>query len=100
VISTSGNLSVRWDNITDKPDFKPVATSGDYNDLINKLKPGKDVSISEDNVISIAIDSDSLEQSLTTLQSNIDKEAATARAAETKLGNDIATEKNRAQSAE
>lgn len=100
VISASGNIAVQWDNITDKPDFKPVATSGDYNDLINKLKPGKDVSISEDNVISIAIDSDSLEQSLATLQSNIDKEAATARAAETKLGNDIATEKNRAQSAE
>ena len=100
VISASGDLAVRWDNIVDKPDFKPVATSGDYNDLINKLKPGKDVSISEDNVISIAIDSDSLEQSLATLQSNIDKEAATARAAETKLGNDIATEKNRAQSAE
>lgn len=100
VISTSGDLAVQWDNITGKPDFKPVATSGDYNDLINKLKPGKDVSISEDNTISIAIDSDSLEQSLATLQSNIDKEAATARAAETKLGNDIATEKNRAQSAE
>lgn len=100
VISASGDLAVHWDNITNKPDFKPVATSGDYNDLINKLKPGKDVSISEDNVISIAIDSDSLEQSLATLQSNIDKEAATARAAETKLGNDIATEKNRAQSAE
>lgn len=100
VISASGDLAVQWDNITNKPDFKPVATSGDYNDLINKLKPGKDVSISEDNVISIAIDSDSLEQSLDTLQSNIDKEAATARAAETKLGNDIATEKNRAQSAE
>lgn len=100
VISASGDLAVQWDNITDKPDFKPVATSGDYNDLINKLKPGKDVSISEDNVISIAIDSDSLEQSLATLQSNIDKEAATARAAETKLGNDIATEKNRAESAE
>lgn len=100
VISASGNIAVQWDNITNKPDFKPVATSGDYNDLINKLKPGKDVSISEDNVISIAIDSDSLEQSLATLQSNIDKEAVTARAAETKLGNDIATEKNRAQSAE
>lgn len=100
VISAFGDLAVQWDNITNKPDFKPVATSGDYNDLINKLKPGKDVSISEDNVISIAIDSDSLEQSLATLQSNIDKEAATARAAETKLGNDIATEKNRAQSAE
>lgn len=99
VISASGDLAVRWDNIINKPDFKPVATSGDYNDLINKLKPGKDVSISEDNVISIAIDSDSLEQSLATLQSNIDKEAATARAAETKLGNDIATEKNRAESA-
>lgn len=100
VISASGDLAVQWDNIINKPDFKPVATSGDYNDLINKLKPGKDVSISEDNVISIAIDSDSLEQSLATLQSNIDKEATTARAAETKLGNDIATEKNRAQSAE
>lgn len=100
VISASGDLAVQWDNIANKPDFKPVATSGDYNDLINKLKPGKDVSISEDNVISIAIDSDSLEQSLATLQSNIDKEAATARAAETKLGNDIAIEKNRAQSAE
>ena len=100
VISAFGDITVQWDNITNKPDFKPVATSGDYNDLINKLKPGKDVSISEDNVISIAIDSDSLEQSLATLQSNIDKEAATARAAETKLGNDIATEKNRAQSAE
>lgn len=100
VISASGDLAVQWGNITGKPDFKPVATSGDYNDLINKLKPGKDVSISEDNTISIAIDSDSLEQSLATLQSNIDKEAATARAAETKLGNDIVTEKNRAESAE
>lgn len=100
VISAFGDLAVQWDNIINKPDFKPVATSGDYNDLINKLKPGKDVSISEDNTISIAIDSDSLEQSLATLQSNIDKEAATARAAETKLGNDISTEKNRAQSAE
>lgn len=100
VISASGDLAVQWDSITNKPDFKPVATSGDYNDLINKLKPGKDVSISEDNVISIAIDSDSLEQTLATLQSNIDKEAATARTAETKLGNDIATEKNRAESAE
>lgn len=81
VISASGDLAVQWDNITNKPDFKPVATSGDYNDLINKLKPGKDVSISEDNTISIAIDSDSLEQSLATLQSNIDKEAAATNAA-------------------
>ena len=100
-----------WVDLSDNPyggsikyfngtEWVRITASGDYNDLINKLKPGKDVSISEDNVISIAIDSDSLEQSLATLQSNIDKEAATARAAETKLGNDIATEKNRAQSAE
>lgn len=100
VISASGDLAVQWANIINRPDFKPVATSGDYNDLINKLKPGKDVSISEDNTIGITIDSDLLEQSLATLQSNIDKEAVTARAAETKLGNDIATEKDRAQSAE
>lgn len=126
VISASGDLAVQWDNITNKPDFKPVATSGDYNDLINKLKPGKDVSISEDNVISIAIDSDSLEQSLATLQSNIDKEAATAtgsianaikqaksytdttvtaeqtraEAAEQKLTGDLASEVTRAKGAE
>lgn len=95
VISASGDLAVQWDNITNKPDFKPVATSGDYNDLINKLKPGKDVSISEDNVISIAIDSDSLEQSLATLQSNIDKEAATARAAEQTISTNLQNEINR-----
>lgn len=95
VISASGDLAVQWDNITNKPDFKPVATSGDYNDLINKLKPGKDVSISEDNTISIAIDSDSLEQSLATLQSNIDKEAATARAAETNINNNVSSLSNR-----
>lgn len=119
VISASGDLAVQWNNITGKPDFKPVATSGDYNDLINKLKPGKDVSISEDNVISIAIDSDSLEQSLATLQSNIDKEAANAikqaksytdttvtaeqtraEAAEQKLTSDLASEVTRAKGAE
>lgn len=95
VISASGDLAVQWNNITGKPDFKPVATSGDYNDLINKLKPGKDVSISEDNVISIAIDSDSLEQTLATLQSNIDKEAATARAAEQTISTNLQNEINR-----
>lgn len=100
VISASGDLAVDWDNILHKPDFKPVATSGDYNDLTNKLKPGKDVNISDDNVITIDIDSDELNTSLSALNSKIVKEAATARAAETKLGNDIATEKNRAESAE
>ena len=32
VISASGDLAVQWDNITNKPDFKPVATYWcDYN---------------------------------------------------------------------
>lgn len=100
VISASGDLAVDWDNILYKPDFKPVATSGDYNDLTNKLKPGKDVNISDDNVITIDIDSDELNTSLSALNSKIVKEAETARAAETELSNAITTEKNRAESAE
>lgn len=100
VISASGDLAVQWDNITGKPDFKPVATSGDYNDLTNKLKPGKDVNINDDNVITIDIDSDELNTSLSALNSKIVKEAETARAAETELSNAITTEKNRAESAE
>lgn len=100
IISASGDLAVDWDNILHKPDFKPVATSGDYNDLTNKLKPGKDVNISDDNVITIDIDSDELNTSLSALNSKIVKEAETARAAETELSNAITTEKNRAESAE
>lgn len=100
VISASGDLAVDWDSILHKPDFKPVATSGDYNDLTNKLKPGKDVNISDDNVITIDIDSDELNTSLSALNSKIVKEAETARAAETELSNAITTEKNRAESAE
>lgn len=100
VISASGDLAVQWDNITGKPDFKPVATSGDYNDLINKLKPGKDVSISDDNVISIAIDSDSLEQSLSDLRAADKKLADDLEAGITSVENAIATEQNRAESAE
>lgn len=100
VISAAGDLAVDWDKILHKPDFKPVATSGDYNDLTNKLKPGKDVNISDDNVITIDIDSDELNTSLSALNSKIVKEAETARAAETELSNAITTEKNRAESAE
>ena len=58
VISASGDISVEWDKILNKPLFKDVATSGDYNDLINKLVPGKDVFISDDNVITINLDND------------------------------------------
>lgn len=32
----SGSKSVAWDDITNKPDFKTVATSGSYSDLTNK----------------------------------------------------------------
>lgn len=32
----SGSETVGWDNITNKPDFKTVATSGSYSDLTNK----------------------------------------------------------------
>lgn len=31
-----GNDSIEWDNIKDKPEFSKVATSGNYNDLLNK----------------------------------------------------------------
>lgn len=84
VISASGDLAVQWDNITNKPDFKPVATSGDYNDLINKLKPGKDVSISEDNVISIAI-----EGSIQEVADNLAQEILDRTQADTTINNDV-----------
>lgn len=32
----SGNITSNWDDIQGKPQFAEVATSGDYNDLINK----------------------------------------------------------------
>ena len=102
VISASGDLAVQWDNITNKPDFKPVATSGDYNDLINKLKPGKDVSISEDNTISIAIDSDSnaIKQAKSYTDTTVTAEQTRAEKAEQKLTSDLASEVTRAKGAE
>lgn len=81
VISASGDISIEWDNIIHKPDFKPISTSGDYNDLTNKLVAGKDVNIDENNVITITIDSDNLANTLadlqTTLQEEIDRSVAT-----------------------
>lgn len=100
VISASGELSVKWDNILDKPDFKPVATSGDYNDLINKLKGSNNISISDDNVIDIKLVGGSLEDSLNDLDQKISAETNRAKNAESVLTNAIATEKDRAESAE
>lgn len=37
--------TVRWDRITGKPDFATVATSGDYNDLINTPPGGGGASV-------------------------------------------------------
>lgn len=100
VISASGELSVKWDNILDRPDFKPVATSGDYNDLINKLKGSNNISISDDNVIDIKLVGGSLEDSLNDLDQKISAETNRAKNAESVLTNAIATEKDRAESAE
>lgn len=100
VISASGKLFAKWDNILDKPDFKPVATSGDYNDLINKLKGSNNISISDDNVIDIKLVGGSLEDSLNDLDQKILAETNRAKNAESVLTNAIATEKDRAESAE
>lgn len=55
-IHATGELSVDWADIARKPDFKAVATSGDYNDLTNKLKAGTSINIGRDNTISVAFD--------------------------------------------
>lgn len=55
-IHATGELSVDWADIARKPDFKAVATSGDYNDLTNKLKAGTSINIGRDNIISVAFD--------------------------------------------
>lgn len=100
VISASGELSAKWDNILDKPDFKPVATSGDYNDLINKLKGSNNISISDDNVIDIKLVGGSLEDSLNDLDQKISAETNRATAAEQSLQGSLNDEIDRATSSE
>lgn len=91
VISATGDIAVNWEDIQFKPDFHKVATSGDYNDLNNKLTAGKDVVISKDNVISIEIDSDELSDALQTIKDNINA-LNTDLAAEIKRSTDKDTE--------
>ena len=53
IISATGGGVSDWDSITNKPEFASVATTGNYNDLVNKLVAGNNVSISSDNVINV-----------------------------------------------
>lgn len=49
-VSGSGG-SVDWSDIQNKPNFATVATTGDYDDLTDKLEAGKDIEINSSNVI-------------------------------------------------
>lgn len=45
------NSSISWDNITNKPDFKTVSTTGSYNDLIDKpFIPSKTSELTNDSL--------------------------------------------------
>lgn len=55
-IHASGKLSVDWDSISRKPDFAVVATSGNYNDLYNKIIAGTSINIDKDNILSVTFD--------------------------------------------
>lgn len=57
-IHATGDISADWDNIHNKPEFKLIAVTGDYNDLTNKLKAGRSINISPDNTISVTFNID------------------------------------------
>lgn len=104
-IHAQSKISTDWDMLVNVPDFKPVATSGDYNDLINrpdetiaKIRTDLDSEISRSITVDQTIQSN-VNSVYSTLQSNIDKantaianETLRAEAEEYRLNNLIVSE--------
>ena len=64
--SSTGGGASDWDSISNKPQFAEIATSGDYNDLANKLTAGNGVSISTDNIITVDLSGIDFSEALST----------------------------------
>ena len=65
-----------------KADLHAVATSGNYNDLTNKLKAGSGVTITDDNTINTSVDLSGVTNSISELDSKIEAEISRATIAE------------------
>ena len=65
-----------------KADLHAVATSGNYNDLTNKLKAGSGVTITSDNTINTSVDLSGVTNSISELDSKIEAETSRATIAE------------------
>lgn len=65
-----------------KADLHAVATSGNYNDLTNKLKAGNGVTITDDNTINTSVDLSVVTNSISELDSKIEAEISRATIAE------------------
>ena len=65
-----------------KDDLHAVATSGNYNDLTNKLKAGSGVTITDDNTINTSVDLSGVTDSISELDSKIEAEISRATIAE------------------
>lgn len=65
-----------------KADLHAVATSGNYNDLTNKLKAGSGVTITDDNTINASVDLSGVTDIISELDSKIEAEISRATIAE------------------
>jgi hypothetical protein len=73
-----------------KADLHAVATSGNYNDLTNKLKAGSGVTITSDNTINTSVDLSGVTNSISELDSKIEDEISRATIAESNKVDKIA----------